>query len=181
MQKSEVSAWTFVEVRHPDKPVPDSQNERTCAQTEPDEDVPPSGFNTETPAGDLKRGHWTLRLNYLTSPCWPATSPPSASPAAKKRSVEPDVIGKTSCHFGKTRDRVHWKKSKMAISWEKKRLILKIFCGAAPDPAEGLTATMKIQCEENVRKKEKVRKFPHIFHTISSHFPHFFLTKISSH
>ena len=28
--------------------------------------------------------------------------------------------------------------------------------------------------------EEKVRKFPHIFHTISSHFPHFFLTKISS-
>ena len=42
--------------RHPDKPVPVSQNERTCAQTEPDEDVPPSGFNTET--------HWTLRLKF---------------------------------------------------------------------------------------------------------------------
>ena len=39
--------------RHLDKPVPDSENERTCAQTEPDEDVPPSGFNTETPAGNL--------------------------------------------------------------------------------------------------------------------------------
>ena len=121
--------------RHLDKPVPDSQNERTCAQTEPDEDIPPSGFNTEIPAGDLNA---VTERSDLTSPCWPATSPPSASPAAKKRSVEPDVIGKTSFHFGKTR--VHWKKSKMAISWEKKRLIFKIFWATAPDPAGGLTA-----------------------------------------
>ena len=69
-------------------------------RAEPDEDVPPSGFNAETPPGDLNA---VTERSDLTSPCRPATSPPSASPAAKKRSVEPDVIGKTSFHFGKTR------------------------------------------------------------------------------
>ena len=70
------------------------------ALNEPDEDVPPSGFNTQTPARDLNAVN---ERSDLTSPCRPATSPPSASPAAKKRSVEPNVIGKTSFHFGKTR------------------------------------------------------------------------------
>ena len=64
--------------------------------SEPDEDVPPPGFNTETPAKDLNAV--TERSN-LSSLCRPATSPPSASPAAKKRSVESGVISKTSFHF----------------------------------------------------------------------------------
>ena len=65
-------------------------------RAEPDEDVPPPGFNTETLAEDLKA---VTERSDLSSPCRPATSPPSASPAAKKRSVEPDVIGKTSFHI----------------------------------------------------------------------------------
>ena len=35
-------------------------------KTEPDEDVPPSGFNTETPAGDLNA---VTERSDLTSPC----------------------------------------------------------------------------------------------------------------